>query len=989
MLKQSFLVATCTILLAGIIEASNYRGSVHLTVADESGHPVEGAGVSLAGPGPARAGETDREGRVRFQRLAPGAYSIEVSKAGFSTSVYEGVALNARTDLEMNLTLRSGDGTQRHVVGARTRILDRRRTERTVALESTELTDTPNARSPWALLSTIPGLQVDRFNVGGGANLEFADWSGLGNRVGGASWEIEGVDLTDVEDAGQSLAFFDFNSLQEIAVTTGGASDLELTNGGPRFAFMTRQGTNRHSGSVGVYFTDDGLVGSAQAKLQPDGNPTRSIETNKVLEKSLQFSGPIVPGRIWYWIGVAEKEVVLSRPAGGGAEILDETKWRGASGKLNGTVGEKFDWKFFWTRGERTREGIVALNRPPETTTNLTGPVPIATVDATYFVRPNLDLSLQLSTVGGGFKILPLNNAAQMRWDSNFVWRDTWISYVTDRSLNQVAARGNWFVDAGKVAHEFRFGFKYKDAEVQSFSRYGLDQVVAVEWASQAWLYRGVNTRTQVEDTTLWFGDSMLWNSWMFDVGASWEMQQGEILSSTSPANGVCPSCLPAISFSGQDPGFEWSDLLTRVGGTYVFDGPRRQLIRASHSRYVDRLGAQEIDGNNPVRSAEIDYAWTDLNNDNQVQLGEFDSNCMTGPVFVSRVDPCAPTSPIAVDFVDTELKAPRVQELVLGYEIELQPDLALGVRLVARDRSHTLWEPLVDLLTVPVGFVQGQSTQGIDILNASDWSAGTLSTGPIACYSPIGPCMLSGQGQAFTVQAYRLNDAAVLAGRTDSTRRSILTNRPGLTEEYRGLELTVVKRLSNRWRLRGFFALQDWTRDITCNATAPTGECVDGPGIQSPADIVGEGTRPGGDAGVLGGTAGAALLGSSSWQYHVNFMYELPKNFRISGGLSGREGYEIPHYVRRDEFTLVGVERQRLSVSGYRYDDVHLLDVGGAYRLDLGKRSIIDFRLDVFNMLDDDTITQLEPRLAGGSSGLLLEQTNSRLVRAAVSFSF
>ena len=971
--------------------AQDYRGNIYVNVTTDDS-PVQGATVLAVGAGASRTAETGADGQVRFSRMDPGYYTLEVSKAGFNTAVYERVELNTGTSVEMDISLVKTQVVERVVVTSRTPVLDKRKTGTSTVVSPREIEQIPSARDPWAILSTIPGLQADRINVGGNQSGQQSAWAAKGDDGDNATWVMDGVEFTDLAAQGGSSTYFDFNSFQEVGFQTGGGA-LEQTTPGQQLSFVTKQGANRHTGSIGLYLADEDFQGDTPTYNQPDGSPFASQRIVEVFEKVFDIGGPIAADKAWYWAGFSQNDIDIAVPAGGGAEQADKTKLRNTTVKVNGTVQGKTSWKGLYTRGDKIKIGRNAsISRPPATTWNQSGPTPIYTADVGHFFTPNLEIQFQASHVGGGFGLAPQGTAAQIRWDNNFVWQDTFIDYLTDRPTDQFALRGNWFLETGDVNHEFRFGYKLKQGEVQSFSTYGTDDVVAVEWASEAWLYRGGSAKSEMDYNTLWFGDTIIWNNWTFNAGATWQTQSGKQLGSTSVANGVCPTCLPDLSFTGLDPNFEYDDIMWRGGATYTFDTARRQLVRFSTGRYVDGLASGDVSFNHPMNTAEIDYPWTDTNGDQIAQIGEIGTGTV---LFAGNVDPLNPTSTSPTDFISTNLEAPIVDEYLLGYEIEIAKDFTLGVNLTSRTRDQDLWAPWIDYTSVPGGvggFTHGTDTSAITVIPSSAFTAQAMpSATTVGCFSAVDVCNLPGVGAMSSGTAYYIGDAAIIGGLTDGARRSILQNRPGYDEDFSSVELTATKRLSNRWMMRAFASFQDWTKNIGSSA------------IQNPSNNVGDTTLSGSDVIAGGATSSGAFgdvfVGTSSWQFNVNGMYELPKNFRISANLNGREGYALPYFLRVDQ-TVGGIggpldglnSRQNLqvgSVTQYRTDNIFVVDLGISYLLQLGGDTTVDLGIDVFNLLNDDTILQLERRMGSTSAGRIDEALSPQVFRLSAKVTF
>jgi hypothetical protein len=999
MLKR-FLVLSLLFSIVAVAPAlaQEYRGNLYVNVTTEDGSAIVGAKVTVSGIGATRTSETNDAGEARFIKLEPGTYTVEVSKDGFNTLINQGVEINTGANLTFPVALQRTEVVEEVVVTARTPLMDQRKTGSSTVLNPAEINQMPTSRDPWAVMSTIPGLQVDRINVGGNQSGQQSGFVGGGDDGDNASWVMDGVEFTDLAAQGASSTYFDWNSFQEIGFTTSGG-DLEQPNPGQRLNFTTKQGTNRMSGSIGLVYTDADLQSAAPIFRDPDNDLVYGNEITEVFEKNFEFGGPIVPDKGWYWVGFSQNDVNVSLPGASADDprLADRTELQNTTVKLNGNPGANTTLKGFYTEGDKRKIGRNAgPTRPQPTSWDQEGPSPIYTFDVSHFFTQDLEVSGQYSEVKGGFQLIPQGTSSQVRWDPNAIWQDTYLDYVTDRPTDIYAVRGNWFVDAGPTSHEIKFGFKMKEGEVQSFTGWGTQDVVAAEIFSSAWLYRKGSANAEMEYTSFWLGDTILFGNFTFNVGVLVMEQDGKQLPSTSAGNGLCPTCLPTVNFNGLDPGVKWDNELPRAGLTYTFDTARRQLVRANYGQYVDQFAFTDVAFNNPMNPAEIDLAWVDANGDKLAQFPELSSqfatpgvyDCAVDPLFVGNVDPCNPTEPVIIDEIDPDYEGPEVEEFTAGYEIELAKDFTLGVNYVNRVRDNTIWNPFADI-----------STSAYDFIDGSFWIPSQTINDTVDCVGS-GSCEIGIEGNQYTMNSYEMGPAAVLGpdgilgtadDMTNTSRPQLRTNRDGYEETFESWDITATKRLSNRWMFRGYFSIQDWEKDIDCNATGSTGECLSGPGIQSPANLVGDTTRDGSiviaSTGTSSGGFGNVFIGTSDWQYNLNGLVQLPKNFTVSANVNGREGYALPLFRRVDDFNNVDGIRERqnlqvLEVDSERLDDIHIVKL-----VQFGDTAV-DLHFEVFNLFDDDTILQIQRRI-NSNAGRIFESLSPRIMRFGARVTF
>ena len=106
------------------------------------------------------------------------------------------------------------------------------------------------------MLQRVPNISMDRINVGGSQSGQQSGYISRGGNTSNNKWSLDGVDITDMSATGASPIYYDFDMMQEMQVTTGGA-DASQQTGGVGINFVTRSGTNRFKGSGRAYNTND------------------------------------------------------------------------------------------------------------------------------------------------------------------------------------------------------------------------------------------------------------------------------------------------------------------------------------------------------------------------------------------------------------------------------------------------------------------------------------------------------------------------------------------------------------------------------------------------------------------------------------------------------------------------------------------------------------------------------------------------------------
>src|SRR5947209_19949840 len=116
-------------------------------------------------------------------------------------------------------------------------------------IQREELQSMPQSKETWSMLKTVPGVIVDRVNVGGNESGQQSGFIGKGALFSDTMWNLDGVVITDTTSGGASSSYYDFDAIDEVAVNTGG-NDLKVQTGGVGITFVTRRGTNQFKGFV-------------------------------------------------------------------------------------------------------------------------------------------------------------------------------------------------------------------------------------------------------------------------------------------------------------------------------------------------------------------------------------------------------------------------------------------------------------------------------------------------------------------------------------------------------------------------------------------------------------------------------------------------------------------------------------------------------------------------------------------------------------------
>src|SRR5437867_3650185 len=257
-MKRSSLVVALMLACAVPAFAQIQSGTISGSVRDEQGGVLPGVTVTAQGVDATQTFVTDASGGYRFLNLAPGPYKITAELQGFSTLVRDNVIVAVGRNVELPLTLTVAAVAETITVTGQSPIIDTRSTGTATNFSSDELTKIPTSRDPFALMRSVPGVLVDRVNIGGNETGQQSNFQSKGTRPQDAVWTLDGIVVTDMAATGASPTYFNYDNFEEIQVSTAG-QDIKQPTGGMGLHFVVNRGTNQFKGSVRGHFDNESM----------------------------------------------------------------------------------------------------------------------------------------------------------------------------------------------------------------------------------------------------------------------------------------------------------------------------------------------------------------------------------------------------------------------------------------------------------------------------------------------------------------------------------------------------------------------------------------------------------------------------------------------------------------------------------------------------------------------------------------------------------
>ncbi|MGH9533376.1 MAG: carboxypeptidase regulatory-like domain-containing protein [Terriglobales bacterium] len=300
MRKRIFFCAGAILALSCLIFAQNITATLSGTVTDPSGAVVPGASITVLNNanGGLRRVTTGSQGSYSVSNLAPGVYTVTVSKSGFQTFQTKNVILQVGQPFGLPVRLKTGTVTQ------------------TVEVSTTTA---PVQLETGAQISTVSGHQIRQLELdnrnfeqlvalqpGVTSNLGMTVGFGMANTtnlaVDGArqtmnNWTVDGADINDTGSNSTILNVPSVDALQEFSIAGSGYSAKYGRSGGGQINVVTKSGTDQFHGDAYEFVRNNILNANdffANASNQPIG-------IDHYNDYGFTFGGPLLKNKTFFF----------------------------------------------------------------------------------------------------------------------------------------------------------------------------------------------------------------------------------------------------------------------------------------------------------------------------------------------------------------------------------------------------------------------------------------------------------------------------------------------------------------------------------------------------------------------------------------------------------------------------------------------------------------------------------------------------------------
>jgi hypothetical protein len=936
-MKKISVLFFCLLFLSSLTIAQEQYGNIRGVVLDVEGNPLPGVTVTLDSDLYSDRAMISSEGGVfRFLNLATGKCSVKCELSGFKTFIQENIIIQVGSNIDLKVTMELTSLEEEVTVVAESPVIDMKRTGASMNVTQEMLQEVPSARDPWAVLKQVPGVLVTRENVGGSESGFQSGFMAKGAWSGWNMYNMDGIPITDMAALG-SPRYYDFDSFEEMQIVTSG-QDASMQTGGVSINFITRRGNNKFQVVGRAFFTND--------KLQADNRTQELIDKeyvgdqiDQILDYGLQVGGPIIKDKMWFWLGYGAQDIRRLTIAG----VPERTELGGINTKINFSISRKNKAEVAFVRYEKSVDGRGAgLYRPTETTVDQgSDGSPFLKIEDTHYFSDNFLLTAKIAYNWSKFWLDPKGGIdVQAGYDlGTYMWSGSASYYVAERPSLNVLLDGNYFIeDVLGGDHEFKFGVEYRKTTVYSNTVYPADTLKYYRNGNPqfARIYREGVWDYGSDRYSIYLNDIYTRGRLTLKLGLRLDREKSVCYETSVNASRIAPDFLQALTLPAIDPGVVWLTFSPRLGFTYDLTGDGKTLIRGNIARYGVHSPAWVATQVTAAGTAYATYYWFDPNGDDFVTTDELIGYPTAGVFGFSGFDPWNPTKLESPYGIDTNLKSPYVDEILIGIERELIPDFSLSATFTYRLDTRYMWYPYYDKET---GAIESKDS----------W------TGPIKKSLTVDGTIYD--YEYWTLKQYRY------AG-------DYMTNQPDAFDRYTGIEFVATKRLSHRWMMNASFTLQRFIWSFGEN------------GYNDPTNVA-----------MWEGGADSGL--NANWIAKVSFLYQLPWGFNFSCFANARQGY--PNTQRLNVSTP---ERAAVGIGGSmnillerpgttRLPNFYSVDLSLVKDFKLGKFGQVSLQIDAFNALNSAHVLGRNRTVNSPGHGETTSILNPRVIRFGIRYRF
>jgi len=940
-------------------------GAIRGTVKDTEGNFLPGVSITLTGTKTAaRTAISSDRGNFRFMNLpVANDYALRLELPGFKTLVREQLDVSFGRDITLELVLEVTAIEEQITVIGESPIIDTKKTQVGVNITGEMIMSLPTSRNPWVIMSLVPGMLIDREDIGGNEAGQQSAYFGHGSAETDTTWSIDGANITDNSALGAAPAYVNIASYDELQINYGN-NDVRSQTGSVQLNIISKRGGNVYSG---MFYLD------AETDAWQAENITKEMEDigylsagiNRVYLYGANFGGPLIKDRAWFYGSWGVQDIDARTLAG----TSDKTWLVSGYAKLNVQLTPSTRMEGFLEYDDKAKWGRSWYGytvQDADTLWNQTGPGYIWKGEFEQMFG-NLYINAKGIFMNGGFALHPVQgertadgsgNIMVRSYHPTFYMSGNTDDYGCDRDQLNLNLTGNYFAEGILGGdHEIKFGVDYLTATVTTYDLYEGSMTLAYygpdsslptgEWW-EAWLLRDYLINLWSERYSFYIQDTMTFGKLAVNVGLRYDTEKSMVKNEIVPASPWLPQYMQALSIDELDPGAKWTVLSPRANLIYDIFGNGKDVIKLSVARYGSQSGFGFGYYSNPLGWTEVDVLWQDMNGDGRVTVDELygydwdtgDLKDVNDPdywLWYGGFDASNPSSITVRNTFDPDYNSPLLDEVTISYEKEIFTDFAARLELFGKWQRNQTW-------------TKGMLPDGTVETSANYYQTGTESITGYPIY-----------------------------GRSSYYPYRYRTNYENRFEKYLAAQIVLKKRLSRGWMMDGSFTYSQWTQHTEGDILDPQNtEYYDG-GVVAPES---------GGSGVQG------IFVNSRWMLKLSGLYQLPFGFNLSAVFQAREGYVMPTDVLAHRSGIGSRSVYGSPGGGGKFGDERLpafwvLNFRVEKIFQVSETSSVIFAFDAFNITNSSHVLKQQTRITAATFGDPLRILNPRVVRFGIRFNF
>ena len=698
-----------------VAEVAAAQSSIAGVVRDSSGAVLPGVTVETASPAlieKSKTVVTDAQGQYKVIDLRSGLYTVTFMLEGFTTVRREGIELTANFTASVNADLTVGGLAESVTVSGASPIVDVQTTQRRDVITRDVLDALPTGRNYQTIGSTLPGVSMGRFDVGGSTAMQQTTVITAGSqrhRHGDAGRRHEHLVQPVLRLGACRVSQRRRLSGIRLSGERCDRRDFERRRVGQH---DSKEGGNTIKTDGVALFTNTHFQAQNVSDEQRPLGVTVPAKIDKTWDYNLNVGFPVLQNRLWWFSSVrfwGYNTFAPNAVDASGRQVVDDNDVRAFTNRATYQIDQKnkvtamFDYlpKFRGHRdietGNYSPEATVVQRTPSsfdaqvKWTSTVTSKLLLEAgfsenyYDYTLHYQPTVKLAADRPPYGDISHLDIVTGRTTVAAQRDF--RDTFPFYNLYGASSYVTG-----------SHALKFGVQWgrgwikswRDANGDMIQRYssGVPNSVA------RWNFPIPQSQSNLDLLLgVFIQDSWTLKRLTLNPGLRFEAIRGSVPAQQAPAGRFVPD----RQFDAIEDLPNWKNWAPRFGAVYDLFGSGKTAIRGSIGRYMQQEATGFAAKYNPLQQGSDTVTWTDTNGDDIAQDAELGAAANATLGVRRNINP------------DPDMKRPYQILYNLGIQQQLMAGVSVSANYYRREYHNLVYTtnlavPLsaYDLVTLP-----------------------------------------------------------------------------------------------------------------------------------------------------------------------------------------------------------------------------------------------------------------------------------------------